>query len=127
MGKGHLGFIHVKERDFLEEERQWLNKILSVTFEGRDIIAKQVSDAKVTGCCSCGCKSIEIKVNNMHPVYPYSKRIPVEMEVASKDGVPITFLLHVLNGYVSELEVFRADSLIIDEDINIQKAQVKIN
>ena len=36
--------------------------------------------------------------------------MPVEMTLSANDSVPILFLLHVIDGYVSELEVLRVDS-----------------
>jgi hypothetical protein len=38
------------------------------------------------------------------------RRIPVEAEYDDGDGIRVHLLLHVLNGYMNELEVFREDS-----------------
>ena len=39
-----------------------------------------------------------------------TRRIPVEAEAEDSDGVSIHFLLHVVDGVVHELEVYREDS-----------------
>ena len=40
---------------------------------------------------------------------PVIKRIPVEAETEDADGVPIHLLLHVVDGKVAELEVYKDD------------------
>jgi hypothetical protein len=50
------------------------------------------------------------------------------MRVYGKDNVPIVFLLHVVNGYVDELEIFNADSSPLSkEDIQIVNAEIVID
>ena len=48
------------------------------------------------------------------------------MRVHRTGQVPIQFLLHIVQGYVSELEIFNADSSKIDMDINLENAKVEI-
>jgi hypothetical protein len=38
------------------------------------------------------------------------RRIPVEAEFDDQDGVGVHVLLHVLDGYLNELEIYREDS-----------------
>jgi hypothetical protein len=49
---------------------------------------------------------------------PTAARIPVEGRGYDSDGVPVDFLLHVLNGVANELEVIKADGtqIITDPD-----------
>jgi hypothetical protein len=51
------------------------------------------------------------------------RRIPVEAETEDVDGVPIHVLLHVVNGYMNELEVYREDSARLDRPLKPQSAQ----
>jgi hypothetical protein len=44
------------------------------------------------------------------PRAPVRTRIPVEAEGVDQDGVPIHFLLHVVDGFAKELEIYREDS-----------------
>jgi hypothetical protein len=43
------------------------------------------------------------------PRAPVALRIPVEGMAADADGVAIAVLLHVVDGWVTELEVYRVD------------------
>jgi hypothetical protein len=43
------------------------------------------------------------------------------------DAPPVLFLLHVVNGYVDELEVLRGDSLPIEGHIPLEAAKVTVN
>jgi hypothetical protein len=46
------------------------------------------------------------------------RRIPVEAELKDADGVTIHVLLHVLDGLLNELEVYRDDSGPIQRQIS---------
>lgn len=48
------------------------------------------------------------------------------MRVYKYGEPPIQFLLHVLEGYVSELRVFCADFSYIDQEINFEGAKVEV-
>lgn len=50
-------------------------------------------------------------------------RVPVETHLHQSNQVPVQFLLHVVQGYVSELETFNADSSKIAEHINLKNAK----
>ncbi|WP_160680642.1 hypothetical protein [Clostridium sp. C8-1-8] len=75
----NLNFQLDNPRELTYEEREVLDKMLSVEVEGKEIIEKQLETAEVTGYCTCGCKSINIKVSNNAPKYPYPQRVPVEI------------------------------------------------
>lgn len=111
----HPSIRNIIPRDFTSEEATVLEKMLSADFEGKGALREQLSHTKVTGYCDCGCKSVRFACNPSASKYPFNERIPVEMEVMDEDGVPVLFLLHMISGYVSELEVFRADSEPIAE------------
>ena len=60
--------------------------------------------------------------------YPYPVRVPVEMRAFQKESAPIVFLLHVVNGFINELELVTADSSKIDmETIELDKVEYVIN
>jgi hypothetical protein len=105
------GFIMAEIKNKLSKpgnlsDNEWkiLNKMLSVDFEGKDILLNQLNCAEVISYCSCGCKTIDIQVDENMPRYEYIKRIPVEIKTITSDGIPIIASLHVVNGYISELE-----------------------
>lgn len=124
MASGHEEIKLTEVREFTVEEKSILNKMTSVNFQGRDIIKKQLKSAKVNGYCTCGCKSISIEVDENVEKFPSNLRVPVEMMVNGSDGIPIIFFLHITKGYVSELEIFKADSSQIDEAIDVSNASI---
>lgn len=122
----HLNEWFEIERDFTNDEMIWIAKLLSVDFPGVDILKVQVECSKVIGRCNCGCLSIYTKINEEVPLYPFDNRVPVELEIIQYDQVPIMMFLHVVSGYIKELEVLRADSEPIIERIKIEEAKVII-
>ena len=113
-------------RKLYEDEWKILNKMLSVDFDGKDAIADQLKTAEVICYCSCGCKTIDIQVDENMPSYEYEKRVPVGLKTISTDGVPIIASIHIVNGYICELEIYRADSEKIEEDIDLDNAIIDI-
>lgn len=116
------------ERNLSVEERAWLNKLLESDFPGRDILKQQASTVSVKSYCGCGCRTIDLTTNPAAPKFPYALRIPVEMIVPFAAGIPIMMYLHIENGYLSELEVFRADSSSLERvNFKTDEAIVTIN
>jgi hypothetical protein len=113
-------------RDLSDNEWKILNKILSINFSGKDLIYKQLKTAKVISCCPCGCKTVDIQVDDTLPKYELNKRIPVELKTFSKDGIPIIASIHLVNGYINELEIYRADSGQICEDIDLDNSSIEV-
>ena len=113
-------------RELSIDEWSILNKMLSVDFEGKDIISIQLKSAKVIGYCPCGCKTIDIQVGSNLPKYEYNKRVPIELRIFSEEEVPIIASIHVVNGYINELEIIRADSKAITEKIILENAIIDI-
>lgn len=127
MTNQHLQVWYEHEREFTPEEKLWLQKLMNFDFKGKDAIIKQLQSSKVIGQCACGCKTINIRVDHAIEQYPYSIRVPVEMTAIQSDGIPIVFLLHVLNGYIAELEIFKADSSPVSETIKLDNISITVN
>jgi hypothetical protein len=120
--------INLKEsRELSITEWKILNKMMSVDFDGKDILLIQLKTARVISYCPCGCQTVDIQVSKNSPKYEYTKRVPVELKVFSEDKVPIIASLHVVNGYISELEIVRADSKEINEEIILDNAIIELN
>jgi hypothetical protein len=81
--------------------------LLSTDFSGRSAVAKQVAVASVREIDDNG--SLEFAPSDKTPA-EVDRRIPVEAELDDSDGVTIHVLLHVVDGFVTELEVYRDDS-----------------
>lgn len=89
-------------------ENQLVNKLLSAEFVGRKEINDQVKSFRVRRVDEEG--SFEIEPWHSAVAAMVEKRIPVEAEGLDEDGVCIHLLLHVVNGYVKELEIYKDDS-----------------
>lgn len=70
---------------------------------------------KVAEECGCGCPSIVFAVPADAHVAMVLQRVPVEAQSKDADGMDIHFLLHVVGGFLRELEIFREDSEPIKE------------
>ena len=111
--------------DLKNNEIQWLEAMLSNDFIEKNILIQQINHAHVIREITPYFLSLKFDVHD--PIAPlgYLARVPVEMHVYWQDRCPIQFLLHVVNGFVSELEVFCADSSEISENFDLKSA-VKI-
>lgn len=88
-------------------QRGILDALLAAEFQGKDALVEQ----------SRYVQAREIDVNGSlqfaptdQPLADVLRRIPVEAEAEDADGVVIHILLHVLDGCISELELYREDS-----------------
>lgn len=109
------------------KERQWLKKIFECEFKGRHILEKQLLKAKAISEEGYDFISIKFKTDETEK-YPYSVRVPVEMRVFDNNSAPKVFLLHIIDGFIDELEVITADSSKMDsENITFEKVEFVIN
>ena len=89
-------------------ERAVLNVLLSQPFPGRDELRRQAEDVRVKSRCACGCDTVDLLVEerSSQPA-PVVNRVPVE--ATSTEGPATDVLLHVVDGLLNELEVYRHD------------------
>lgn len=90
-----------------EDERNILATLLRAEFPGRSELAQQAGTALVRSLDTNGSVSF-VRVEG--PSAKVVRRIPVEAEVEDEDGTIIHVLLHVLDGRLNELEIYREDS-----------------
>jgi uncharacterized protein DUF6984 len=95
-------------------EGQLLAVLLSADFPGRNAIVEQIAFASVREIDDNG--SLEFGPSDKTPAQVV-RRIPVEAELDDSDGVMIHLLLHVVDGFVKELEVYRDDSGRVRRDL----------
>lgn len=100
-------------RNLHKDEQHWLKKMLEVKFKGKHLLLKQILKAKVSLQEGYDFISLKFKTEATEK-YPYQVRVPVEMRSFQKNSAPIVFLLHIVNGFIDELEVITADSSKID-------------
>lgn len=95
-------------RELTRYERELLDRLLSQEFLGRDEIANQLAYCRVRVIDQDG--GLEIQSYMPGNASAVKSRVPTEGEAEDNDGVTIHFLLHVVNGAVCELEIYKEDN-----------------
>ena len=88
------------------EEQQLLRRLLEPDFPGRDALLSMIDQVDVRTLDELG--SLELRTHVAGKV-PVVKRVPVEAEAEDEDGYLIHALLHVVDGRLAELEIFKDD------------------
>ena len=96
-------------RPLLDLERLQLRALLSVDFPGRDALMEQAKVVSARPIDQNGSLGFQSAPSNME-IAKVVRRIPVEAELKDRDGVTIHVLLHVVDGLLHELEIYRDDS-----------------
>lgn len=105
------GLGGVPLRELTAKERAVLEFMLQPDFPGRDELRQQLDVTRVCGESGRGDPTIDLYVDRTSaPPAPVKRRIPIEARGRDPDGIGLEVLLHVLDGYMSELEVYREDS-----------------
>lgn len=94
-------------RSLTAEEQAVLNRLLEADFPGKKALSEQLAVAKVRQIDENGSLRFVIPRG---PKAEVKGRVPVEAEALDTDGLPIYVLLHVVNGVLWELEIYKADS-----------------
>ena len=81
-------------------------KLLSASFQGRDALRQQLRDVLVEKIDDEG--SLRLRTG-AGPKASVLHRVPLEAEAVDSDGVALHVLLHVVDGRLNELEIYRED------------------
>jgi len=115
----------IRNKQLRSQEKRWLETMLLRDFLGRDALIDQINHASICREYTAYYLSLRfVRVQSAPAAMPV--RVPVEMRVFRENEMPIQFLLHVVDGYVDEPEIFRADSSEISADLSFSPAQVQI-
>jgi hypothetical protein len=91
----------------LGASRRLLMALLEAEFPGKNELLRQLETAQLEPIDNNG----SLRFQDVHgDPAPVNRRIPVEGEVLDIDGVVVHVLLHVIDGFLFELEVYREDS-----------------
>jgi Domain of unknown function (DUF6984) len=98
----------VSWRELTEYETSLLNRMLENDFPGRDELRAQVEDCLVETVESYGDDygSIRFKAGVEAPG-PGWHNVAVTATAMDRDGIPISYLLHVIDGSLLELEIVK--------------------
>jgi len=89
------------------QEFALLARFVESLFVGAPALARQLATTLVTPLDDNG--SLRLHPGDTMPAV-VNRRIPVEASYPDADGVVVHVLLHVINGWLDELEVYREDS-----------------
>ncbi len=102
-------------RSLTPEEKGILYHLLSVDFQGRDQLLRQAQSARVTEECK-ECHSIVIVVDDLpENSAPVKRRVPVHAQAVDLDDGIMHILLHIVNGFIDEVEIYREDLQSVKE------------
>lgn len=90
-------------------ERDWLDRFLSYDIDGIEQLRAQAATVQARWVESRGQPAMLFSVNPTSPRATVKSRVPVEAMVRDADGMGVHLLLHVVDGYLSEIEVYRED------------------
>jgi hypothetical protein len=108
-------------RDFTTHEQGIIDRLLEKAFPGRDEICEQMKKCLVRTIDED--ESLEFLVQS-NVKANVKRRIPIEAELQDADGVLIHLLLHVVDGKVNELEIYKEDGSPIIESPDPSKLKV---
>lgn len=92
-----------------ESERQLLDKLLSAEFAGVTELRTQLESARIRWIHSSGAPALLVEVDPTSPPAKVAHRVPVEGVAVDADHHPLHFLVHVIDDYLSEVEIYRED------------------
>ena len=93
-------------RPLTENERQLLERMLEDVFPGRDELRRQLGSVTAKRINENG--SLDLKVCS-GPVAQVPRRVPTEAWYPDTDGMMIRLLLHVVEGKMYGLEIYKDD------------------
>lgn len=93
-------------RPLTENEKKLLERMLDDAFPGRDELRRQLDSATAKRVNENG--SLDLKVGS-GPVAKVLRRVPTEAWCPDTDGMMIRLLLHVVEGKLFGLEIYKDD------------------
>ena len=105
-------------------EREILASLMSLPFPGRDELIAQMANISVRTIDADG--SFEI-VPTGGATSDVRFRVPVFAVAPDSDGGPISILLHVVNGRLKEVELYKDDGSTIRGSIQPSKREVSLS
>ena len=97
-------------------ERTLLAAFLRAAFPGSPALAEQLPEVRSRRIDADGSLALEPSPGVLRA--DVIRRIPVEAELEDTDGVTIHLLLHVVNGLMHELEIYKDDSSPVRRSIS---------
>ena len=93
-------------RCIASEEAALLDTLLATSFPGSETLRHQIENCNVSVLHDGASLQLTPVIGSKADV---QCRVPVEATTVDNDGVTIHILLHVVNGFLNELEVYKED------------------
>jgi hypothetical protein len=116
-------------RPFTDWERRLIHKLLLAPFPGRDELLAQLQDAVCTSFTENGDRLANggLFFKTANPIRArVASGVPTEGEATDVDGVVIHYLLHVYDGTIGGLEVYKEDSSKVQRDADPEELDVLV-
>jgi hypothetical protein len=109
-------------RPLTVDEEKVLMKLLNEDFPGRDALLVQAATLKVRQIDAEG--SLQLAPGPAAPTAGVEGRVPVEGVFTDDDGINVNVLLHVVDGSLAELEIYKDDltaihKLLLPEELRL--------
>ena len=91
-------------RPLQTHERELLEKLLEPEFPGRDELRQQLNSVTAKQVFEDG--TLALQCDSAHPA-PVKWPVPTEGECPDADGLTIHVLLHVVDGFMVQLQIFK--------------------
>ena len=114
-GEGADGATEVKWRPLAGDERSVLLRLLSAEFAGKKQLLEQATGASARTLDDDG--SIALLPRAGTAVARVERRVPVEAYSDEAAGPHVHVLLHVVDGFLNELEFYRDDGAPVQHPI----------
>jgi hypothetical protein len=102
-----------------DKEKYWIQTILSNQTMGREVLLEQLDNSIVSSNYSNESITIKFIVNTEVNRFPYIRTAPFDVLAHQHDGTIIVMLLYVVNGYISELQIFNTELTKISADFTL--------
>lgn len=111
--------MKIDNPELTEKECEWLNSMMNCGYPFHKEIIEQINHAKIEREATAYYYFLRFFVRSSCPPIPCDERVPITMEVKRPNAAPVEFLLHILHGYIYEIEIFNADSSSLEDSFII--------
>lgn len=101
--------MNITNAQLLPSETALLSAMLNDGSENASIIINQINNSHIRREGNEYYASILFEVDSGIQKLTTHTRVPIEMHLWKKDEAPIALLLHVIDGYINELEIYKGD------------------
>jgi hypothetical protein len=102
-------FTAAEYRDLTPEERRLLEWLIANGTPAAPAYASQLPEVRVVARCTCGCPTLDLALGEKKARTVGPSTILADVTGRSPEGVPVSVILHVREGEISELEVISLD------------------